>query len=122
MELSKYSEPHCANSTARNPTEGLELHEAPSTVSAQPSAASSGTLMPAPRLPWIKFWPEALDHPKFALLSDTERWTWIEVWGKASLQAERWTFASVAHAVKVTGRKAKDVRRLIEVGLIDEGT
>lgn len=76
--------------------------------------------MPAARLPWIKFWPELVDHAKFVDLTDSERWTWIEVWAKASQQPERWKFASVAHAQKVTGRKEKDIRKLIEVRLIDE--
>lgn len=78
--------------------------------------------MPAARLPWIKFWPELVDHPKFSELSDSERWTWVEVWSKASQQAKRWHFASVAHAVKVTGRPAKQIRTLVAAGLIDEST
>lgn len=78
--------------------------------------------MSAPRLPWIKFWPELFDHEKFASLSDAEAWTWVVVWGKASLQAKRWRFASIEHAHKVTGRPMKHLRRLVELHLIDEGT
>lgn len=78
--------------------------------------------MPAARLPWIKFWPELVDHPKFAELNDSERWTWIEVWAKASQQSNRWHFASLSHAVKVTGRPAKQIRKLVQVGLIDESS
>lgn len=76
--------------------------------------------MVASRLPWIKFWPEALDHPKFVDLTDAERWTWVVVWGKASQQQNRWIFASVNHVTHVTGRPAKHVKRLISVGLLDE--
>lgn len=76
--------------------------------------------MPAPRLPWIKFWPEAVEHEKFAALSDGEAWTWVVVWAKASQQPQRWRFASVGHAAKVTGRPAKHIRRLIEARLMDE--
>lgn len=76
--------------------------------------------MPAQRLPWIKFWPEALEHEKFSALTDAESWTWIVVWSKASLQPKRWRFASVAHAAHVTARPVKHIRRLIEVGLLDD--
>lgn len=76
--------------------------------------------MPAKRLPWIKFYPELLEHEKFADLSDSESWTWINVWAKASQQPVRWRFASAAHAAKVTGRSASQIRKLIAARLLDE--
>lgn len=76
--------------------------------------------MPAPRLPWIKFWPEAIEHEKFSVLKDAEAWTWVVVWAKASQQPQRWRFASVQHARHVTGRPLAHIRRLIEVRLLDQ--
>lgn len=76
--------------------------------------------MPAKRLPWIKFYPELLEHEKFAELSDSESWTWVNIWGKASQQPVRWRFASVQHAGKVTGRPLPHIRRLIAARLLDE--
>lgn len=76
--------------------------------------------MPAKRIPWIKFWPEMLDHEKFAELSDSEGMTWLNVWGKASQQAVRWRFASAQHAAKVSGRPLAQIRRLITARLLDE--
>lgn len=77
-------------------------------------------MMAAKRLPWIKFYPELLEHEKFADLSDAESWTWINVWGKASQQTVRWRFASPAHAAKVTGRSVAQIRKLIAARLLDE--
>jgi hypothetical protein len=78
------------------------------------------TLMVAPRLPWIKFWPEAIEHEKFAALTDAECWSWVVIWSKASLQPKRWRYASIQHAHHVTGRPVKHIRRLIEVRLLDD--
>jgi hypothetical protein len=79
--------------------------------------------MPAKRLPWIKFWPELLEHRKFGELTDSESWTWVVVWGKASQQPERWTFASLDHAARATGRKRQQIQRLVDIRLIDiDGT
>jgi hypothetical protein len=75
--------------------------------------------MPAKRLPWIKFWPELLEHRKFGELSDAESWTWVVVWGKASQQADRWKFASIDHAARVTGRPKRQIQRLIDMQLVD---
>jgi hypothetical protein len=76
--------------------------------------------MPAKRLPWLKFWPEAVDHEKFAGLSDAERWTWVKLLARAAQQPTRGRFASIAHAVEATGRPAKHVRTLVEVRLLDQ--
>jgi hypothetical protein len=75
--------------------------------------------MPAKRLPWIKFWPELLEHRKFGELSDAESWTWVVVWGKASQQPDRWKFGSIDHAARATGRPKKHIQRLIAMHLLD---
>lgn len=76
--------------------------------------------MPAKRIPWIKFYPELLEHEKFGDLSDAVSWTWVNIWGKASQQPVRWRFASAQHAAKVTGRPVGHVRQLITARLLDE--
>src|SRR6185503_3434640 len=76
--------------------------------------------MPANRLPWVRVWIEALDHEKFAALTDSDRWTWVALLAKASQQPKRWRFASVKHAAQVTGRPATQIRHLIAVRLVDE--
>jgi hypothetical protein len=75
--------------------------------------------MPANRLPWVKVWIEALDHEKFANLSDGEAWTWVVLLAKASQQPKRWRFASVEHAHRVSHRPTAHIRRLIAVSLLD---
>lgn len=75
--------------------------------------------MAAQRLPWVKFWVEALEHEKCAALSDSESWTWIVLLARASQQPKRWRFASLEHAAKVSGRKPRHIERLIELRLID---
>lgn len=76
--------------------------------------------MPAQRLPWFKLWPEALSHEKVVGLSDGAFRTWITVLAEGSRQAVRWRFASVKHAVSVTGRPVKHIRELIAARLLDE--
>lgn len=76
--------------------------------------------MPARRLPWFKLWPEAMRHEKIVLLSDGTFRTWIVVLAAGSEQSIRWRFASVKHAVSVTGRPLKHIRDLIAARLIDE--
>jgi hypothetical protein len=76
--------------------------------------------MPARRLPWFKLWPEAMRHEKIALLSDGAFRTWVTVLAAGSEQAVRWRFASVKHAVSVTGRPSRQIRELISARLIDE--
>jgi hypothetical protein len=71
-------------------------------------------------LPWFKLWPEALSHEKVVGLSDGAFRTWITVLAEGSRQAVRWRFASVKHAVSVTGRPVKHIRELIAARLLDE--
>lgn len=78
--------------------------------------------MPARRLPWFKFWPEAMQHPKIALLSDGVFRTWVALLSEGSRQPVRWRFASVKHAASVTGRPVKHVRELLAGRLMDEAT
>lgn len=75
--------------------------------------------MPAQRLPWTKVWVEALEHPKFAGLSDSEAWTWVVLLLKSSQQPKRWQFASMAHAAKVSGRQQRHIQGLVSAGLLD---
>lgn len=76
--------------------------------------------MPARRLPWFKLWPEAMRHEKIVLLADGTFRTWIVVLAAGAEQSVRWRFASVKHAVSVTGRPAKHIRELVTARLIDE--
>ena len=75
--------------------------------------------MPARRLPWFKFWPEAMRHEKVVLLSDSAFRTWVATLAAASEQATRWRFASVKHLVSVTARPEADVREMIGAHLLD---
>lgn len=76
--------------------------------------------MPARRLPWFKLWPEAMRHEKITLLSDGVFRTWLVVLAAGSEQSVRWRFASVKHAVSVTGRPSRHIRELIRARLVDE--
>jgi hypothetical protein len=75
--------------------------------------------MAARRLPWIKFWPESVDHEKLSMLSDGAFRTWVHALAKASQQATRWRFASVQHAANVTGRPVKHIQELIKGRLLE---
>ena len=75
--------------------------------------------MPARRLPWFKFWPEAMRHEKVAMLSDGLFRTWLAALAYGSEQPVRWRFASVKHAATVTGRPAKHITDLIAARLLD---
>lgn len=75
--------------------------------------------MPAKRLPWLKFWPELVDHEKFSGLGDSERWTWIKLLARAGQQPVRGRFGGIAHASEVTGRPAKHIKMLIAARLLD---
>lgn len=75
--------------------------------------------MPNKPVPWLKLWPELVDHEKFAQLTDSESWTWVKLLAKAGQQPTRGRFRDVNHAVITTGRPKKHVERLIEVRLLD---
>lgn len=76
--------------------------------------------MPTKAQPWLKFWPELVDHPKFVGISDAVRWTWIKLLARAGQQPTRGQFVSVRHAVEVTGRPEAHIRQLIHVRLLDD--
>lgn len=75
--------------------------------------------MPARRLPWLKLWPEAMRHEKVALLTDGQFRSWISVLAASAEQPVRGRFASLQHAVVVTGRPSGDLQHLLAVGLLD---
>lgn len=75
--------------------------------------------MPNKAVPWLKLWPELVDHEKFAQLTDSESWTWVKALAKSGLQPTRGRYQSVQHAVVVTGRPKKHFERLIGVRLMD---
>jgi hypothetical protein len=75
--------------------------------------------MPAHRLPWFKFWPEAMQHEKVALLDDGEFRTWLAILSYGSTQPTRWRFASAKHAAVVCGRPIEQVEGLIAAHLLD---
>jgi hypothetical protein len=76
--------------------------------------------MPNKPVPWLKLWPELVDHEKFAQLTDSESWTWVKLLAKSGQQPTRGRFRDVNHAVVATGRPKKHVERLIEVRLLDQ--
>ena len=69
--------------------------------------------MPTLRQPWVRLWVEALEHPKIALLSDSQYRTWTACLLRASQQPRRWTFKNVEQAATVTGRPRVQVQALV---------
>lgn len=76
--------------------------------------------MPNKPVPWLKLWPELVDHEKFAQLTDSECWTWVKLLAKSGQQPTRGRFRDVTHAVVASGRPKKHVERLIAVRLLDQ--
>lgn len=78
--------------------------------------------MPAPRLPWYRFWVGATAHGKVRQLDDGMFRTWVELLDAAAQQPTRGRFASRQEAVSIVRRPAKHVAALIAATLIDESS
>lgn len=76
--------------------------------------------MPTVRAPYVLLWEGLTRHPKVSMLTDSQFRTWVEILMAGARQKRRWSFASVAHVVNVTGRPERDVRALIKSLLLDE--
>lgn len=76
--------------------------------------------MPAPRLPWYRFWGGATAHAKARELSDGEFRTWIELLDLSSQQKWRGRFTNRKAALGLVRRPSAHLATLVRVGLIDE--
>ena len=75
--------------------------------------------MPAPQLPWFRFWKGATQHDKVRELSDAEFRTWVELLDLAAQQKWRGRFRSRKAAAALSRRPDRHIGSLIKTGLID---
>lgn len=76
--------------------------------------------MPAPQLPWFKFWKGATLHGKVRQLDDGTFRTWVELLDLSAQQPWRGRFVSRAEAAAISRRPSKHIAVLIAAKLIDE--
>ena len=75
--------------------------------------------MPAPQLPWFRFWKGATQHGKVRALSDAEFRTWVELLDLAAQQKPRGRFDSRKSAAALSRRPDRHIGSLVKAGLID---